>query len=82
MIKIILILICCLLAGCTDETKAISVLEAEGYKDIQITGYNIWACSEDDFYHTGFTATSAVGKQVSGTVCSGLMFKGATVRFN
>jgi len=70
-----------LLTGCTDPTKAIEVLEAQGFKNIQITGYNFFSCGKDDTYHTGFTATSQAGTSVSGTVCAGLLFKGSTVRF-
>ena len=72
----------CLLSGCTDAPKATSVLTAQGYKDIQITGYNFAACSKDDFYHTGFSATSPSGQRVNGTACSGLLFKGTTLRFD
>jgi len=72
----------CLLSGCTDASKATSVLTAQGYKEIQITGYNFFACSDDDFYHTGFSAKSPNGSSVNGTVCSGILFKGATVRFD
>lgn len=69
-------------AGCTNADKAITILQDQGYKDIQITGYNFFACSKDDTFHTGFTATSIVtGRRVEGTVCEGLFFKGATVRF-
>lgn len=52
-----------------------------GYKNIQTHGFDLFACSEDDFYSTKFTATNPAGQQVSGVVCSGLIFKGATVRF-
>lgn len=70
-----------LLAGCTSETDARRALEAEGFKDIKVTGYDWFACAKDDTFHTGFTATNREGKHVSGVVCSGLLFKGATVRY-
>lgn len=70
-----------LLAGCTSETDARRALEAEGYKDIQITGYDWFACAKDDTFHTGFKAKNRDGKTVSGVVCSGLIFKSATIRY-
>ena len=81
MKKIILaVLILGLLSGCTDPEKATSVLSAQGYKDIEVTGYNLFSCGQDDLYSTGFAATSVTGQRVKGTVCSGIL-KGATVRF-
>ena len=82
MKKIILaVLILGLLSGCTDPEKATSVLSAQGYKDIEVTGYNLFSCGQDDQYHTGFVATSVTGQRVTGTVCSGFL-KGTTVRFD
>lgn len=69
------------LAGCTDADNAHRILENSGYDNVQITGYNWFGCSEDDFQHTGFTATGPTGKPVSGTVCSGIFFKNSTIRF-
>jgi hypothetical protein len=70
------------LVGCTQPDKARELLNAQGYSDIQITGYNVWGCSDDDTYHTGFRAKSANGSVIEGTVCAGLFFKGATIRFD
>lgn len=69
------------LSGCTDAENANRILENNGYENIQITGYNWFGCSEDDFQHTGFTATGPTGKPVNGTVCSGIFFKNSTIRF-
>lgn len=69
------------LAGCTDSTKATRVLEQQGFKEINITGYSPFACSDSDTFSTGFEATSPNGSRVRGTVCSGIL-KGATVRFD
>lgn len=69
-----------MLFGCTDAPGAKRVLEQNGYKDVQITGYNWFACSKDDTYHTGFVA-SRDGQSIAGTVCSGLFFKNYTIRF-
>ena len=69
------------LTGCTSQKDANRALEAEGYTKIQGTGYNLFACSQDDFFHTGFRATNTQGKVIEGTVCSGLLFKNATIRY-
>lgn len=81
MKKVMLLLaVAMLMGGCTKPEQATQVLQAQGYKDIEITGYNVFGCDEKDTFHTGFTATSPNGTRVSGTVCSGIL-KGATVRF-
>lgn len=82
MKTILFIAILLALTGCTDPDSSTRILKASGFKDIQITGYNFFACSRDDFYHTGFKAKSFDGQEVSGTVCSGILFKNHTVRFN
>lgn len=69
------------LAACTDPKEATRVLEENGYTEVKMTGYSFFACSKDDFFHTGFEATSVVGKRVEGTVCSGMLFKNSTIRF-
>lgn len=79
--KFLLVLSVMILAGCTDSNVAQRTLSGAGYKNIQITGYSVFGCSDDDFFHTGFKATGADGAQVSGTVCSGF-FKGATIRMD
>lgn len=66
----------------TDPEGATKALEDLGFTDIQIGGYAFFACSEDEWNHTSFTAKNPQGKIVTGTVCSGLMFKNSTVRFN
>ena len=66
------------LVSCTSPDKAMTILEREGYESIEIRGYDAFGCSEDDFYHTGFTAEKN-NQVVNGVVCSGL-FKGSTIR--
>ena len=68
------------LTACTNESEAISVLSANGFTDISITGYEPFACSKGDDYHTGFRAKSAAGHYVTGAVCGGIL-KGSTIRF-
>lgn len=71
--------VCLMVTACVDESGAKRALEDQGFKDIRITGYELFACSKDQFNHTGFTATGATGKPVRGVVCSG-WFTGNSVR--
>lgn len=68
-----------LLAGCSDHSAARRALEAQGYTDIEITGYKMFGCGRDDTFRTGFRAVSQAGVLVEGVVCSD-WYKGATVR--
>jgi hypothetical protein len=70
------------LSGCTQPDVATRVLSGAGYKDIQMHGYDWLNCSKDDQYHDKFTATGPTGQKVSGVVCAGLWFKGATIRLD
>lgn len=70
-----------ILAGCTDEKNAYRVLTANGFTDIQMTGYAWLACSDKDTFSTGFTAKGPTGIPVKGAVCSGMLFKNSTIRF-
>ena len=79
--KLAIITAAMILVACTDSDEAVNVLEGMGFTDVETTGYRYFGCSEDDTFHTGFTATSPSGKEVSGVVC-GDWFKGATVRFD
>lgn len=81
MKKILFIALALSLTACSNSSDAVRALQGSGYTNIQPGGYDWFACSKDDFYHTKFTATNPAGQTVSGTVCSGLLFKGATVRF-
>lgn len=70
------------LAGCTQSDDAVRVLESAGYTEVALNGYDFFNCSQDDFYKTKFSAKGPNGKPVSGVVCAGLFFKGATIRLN
>ena len=70
------------LSGCTDPKNATRALESAGYKDVQIEGYSFFGCSGDDTYKTRFSATGVNGQPVDGVVCSGLFFKGQTIRLD
>jgi hypothetical protein len=69
------------LLSCTDEERAREVLEGNGYTNIQLTGYQWGACSQEDTSHTGFQALSPAKVMVRGTVCCGLILKNCTIRF-
>ena len=64
-----------------DPEGATKVLQANGYKNITITGYK-WFNGTKDFYNTGFVAVSPNGTTVSGYVSRGIIFKGSTIRFD
>jgi len=81
MAKYLMIVAVLLLSACTNPEEAHRALTSSGFTDIQTGGYAVFACSKDDFYATSFTAKNSRGEVVSGTVCSGLLFKGATIRF-
>lgn len=65
----------------SDPEGATKVLQANGYKNITITGYK-WFNGTHDFYNTGFVAVSPNGTNVSGYVSRGIIFKGSTIRFD
>lgn len=69
------------LSGCTRPGQAREVLSAQGYENIEVTGWDMFGCGEDDTFQTGFQADGPNGQRVDGVVCSGI-FKGATVRVN
>lgn len=66
--------------GCTDEPGARRALEGNGFSNFTLTGYAPFSCSDSDQTSTGFEATNAAGKRVSGVVCCGFL-KACTVRF-
>ena len=68
------------ITGCTSQDKSMKVLQAQGYTDVQMTGYSFFSCDKKDTYSDGFTAKSPNGSKVQGAVCSGV-FKGYTIRF-
>ena len=70
-----------IVTGGVSETDANRALKAQGFTDVKITGYEFFDCSQDDFFHTGFTAKNIHGEEIKGTVCSGIFFKNSTIRF-
>lgn len=82
IVVLLLIIVILMLTGCDGKADAKRVLEEEGYTQVEMTGYRWTGCSEDDFYHEGFKATTVAGRRVSGVVCGGnsLFGKSWTIR--
>lgn len=70
-----------MLTGCTDKEGAERVLELNNFTEIRITGYAWLSCSDRDTVKTGFVARAPNGQITKGAVCSGLLFKNSTIRF-
>jgi hypothetical protein len=66
--------------GFTDPPGTTKVLTQMGYTRIVITGVRPFARGENEYYSTGFMATSPTGVAVSGVVTKG--FRGSTVRWD
>lgn len=73
------LLFCLVFAGCNDPDSATRILRNDGYENIVICGTNWVSCGEGDWFRTCFKAKKN-GNEITGTVCSGLLFKGHTVR--
>lgn len=58
-------------SSCTDEEAARSVLEDEGYTNIELNGYAYGRCSKNDSTCTEFKATGPSGREVKGAVGCG-----------
>ena len=71
-----------LVAGCTNNQHAQQVLSRSGYTEIEMTGYRMWDCSDDDTVHDGFRAKGPTGQVITGVVCCGLWAKNCTVRID
>lgn len=70
------------LSGCgVNPQNASRALEAQGLTQVQIGGWSMFGCGQDDTFKSSFTAIGANGQKVKGTVCSGWL-KGVTVRYD
>lgn len=67
---------------CVDSEGTQHALVQQGYTNVAPKGHGWFACGEGDFYSTRFSAINPSGNNVSGVVCSGLLFKAATIRFD
>ena len=70
-----------LLCSCTSKDSAEKLLESQGFVDIEIGGYALFSCSDDDTFRTKFKAKTKEGEEVSGAVCKGIV-KGQTIRYD
>lgn len=67
-----------LAVGCTDEKAATKALNNQGFTDVKMDGWGgPLVC--DKWNATDFIAKNQKGETVTGTVCSGLLFKNATI---
>ena len=62
------------------KLEAQKFLEAQGYSNITMTGYNFFNCYRGDIFKESFQATNNNGVEVSGTVCWGFL-NGKVSRF-
>lgn len=69
-----------LMSSCTNSDATKQTLMDAGYADIEVTGWSVFQCGEDDTFSTGFRARNPKGRLVEGTVCCGLIAKGCTIR--
>ncbi len=64
--------------------KMVAAIEDQGFKDVELEDYGLamfWdGCGKDDTLVAHAKATNAFGKRVELVACSGLFFKGVTVR--
>ena len=77
-VVILALALSCKAYGCPQSRRAQDVAESQGYTDIEVDrsgGYG-----GQDWHATGFTGRSSSGQIVEAVVCSGLMFKGDTIR--
>ena len=68
------------LFGCNTAESSKQILLEQNYKNVNITGVNLFACSKDDLFRYNFTAVNSSGQPVRGVVCSAPL-KGYTIRF-
>ena len=84
MDKLLFLLFSLLLLGssCTNNSKAKKALLQAGYHPIEVGGYGLWKCGEDDTFATKFKAYSPDSTYiVKGVVCGGWL-KGSTIRLD
>jgi len=71
-----------MITACTlSDERAEHVLRAHGFDPVALTGYDMFACADDDWWNQGFVGISPLGTRVRGVVCCGAL-KSCTVRLN
>ena len=68
------------LSACTDEQGARKTLERNGYKVVEVGGYDLFSDCKDP-YQTKFKAIAPNGEAVTGTVTKGIL-KGSVIRLD
>ena len=69
-----------LASGCTAPSATKDALKSQGFTEIETNGYAVFGCSDDDEFHTKFTATNPNGQRVTGVACCGWL-KNCTLRW-
>lgn len=78
--KILLCLVSICIIGCSNGSKSKQALMKMGFTEIETTGHAFFACSDDDFYCTGFIAKNPQGMKVEGAIGCGFFMKNCTLR--
>jgi hypothetical protein len=80
VVAFLLISLIVFIAGSDDAQKqAMTLLEADGISQLEMTGVSWFGCSDQDTFRYGFKGIKN-GRHVEGVVCSGIL-KGATIRY-
>ena len=85
LLFLVLIIGSCGRGALVNEDVAVRALDTQGYSDIKITdsawfAVGLRGCDEKDAARFTATAKNPAGKQVKVYVCTGWIFKGATIR--
>lgn len=65
---VVILLSVCLFFSCTDKKTTFSFLKENGYTEIKVGGFDVFAKGRGDMTSTSFTATNASGERVKGAV--------------
>lgn len=82
VLVIMALFVCCIAAPltCTSPNEAVRAATAAGFHDVHAGDYAWFACGDDYFTSTKFTAVNANGASVEGVVCCGWLKK-CSVKF-
>lgn len=81
MKKIFAALLIAICFSCTNEEASYKALASAGYSNITFQGHAAFACSDDDYSCTEFTALGPTGVTTHGAVgCGAGCGKGCTIR--
>ena len=85
VIVLLLVIGSCSRGAFVNQDVAVKALDTQGYSNVKITDRAWFAvgmrgCDEKDAARFTATATNPIGKKVQVYVCTGWIFKGATIR--